>query len=195
MGLHFEALTGAQIAPVIADLAQLRIRVFRDWPYLYDGSAEYEARYLRVYQDNPHAIVVAARDGDTLVGAATGLPLQDADTEFQDAFRSADMQLSEVFYCAESVLLPAFRGQGAGHSFFDHREAHARALGLRKVCFCAVGRPADHPARPDDYRPLDPFWRARGYAPVPGICASFHWRDLGDSDESAKTLQFWMKHL
>ena len=193
MSLRFESLTGEAIAPIIEGLAALRIRVFRDWPYLYDGDADYEASYLRVYQDNPRAVIAAAFDDDRLVGAATGLPLADADPEFQAAFDG--QEISDIFYCAESVLLPGYRGQGAGHRFFDLREEHARGLGFRRACFCGVIRPENHPARPADYRPLDGFWRTRGYAPMPGVTARFGWRDIGAKEETEKPMQFWMKEL
>ena len=195
MSLRCLALSGADIDPVIEGLAALRIRVFRDWPYLYDGDLDYERGYLRVYRDNPRAVVVAAFDGAALVGAATGLPMADADDEFAAAFADSAQDMSQIFYCAESVLLAQYRRQGAGHLFFDLREAHARALGLRVVAFCSVVRPHDHPARPASYTPLDGFWRKRGYAPLPGVVAQFHWRDVGQQDESAKPLQFWMKRL
>ncbi|MDD7969624.1 GNAT family N-acetyltransferase [Roseinatronobacter alkalisoli] len=195
MNLRFLSLSGAQAGPVIDGLAALRIRVFRDWPYLYDGDAAYERAYLLVYADNPRAVIAAAFDGETLVGAATGLPMADADPEFAAAFAGSGHDLSQIFYCAESVLLPAYRGQGAGHRFFDLRETHARALGLRFAAFCSVVRPADHPARPAAYTPLDGFWRKRGYTPLKGIVAQFHWRDVGEDAETAKSLQFWMKQL
>ena len=41
--MHFEIIQGPAIEPHIDDLARLRISVFRDFPYLYDGSHEYEA--------------------------------------------------------------------------------------------------------------------------------------------------------
>lgn len=195
MSLRFEALTGAAIGSVIDGLAQLRIRVFHDWPYLYQGDLAYERGYLAVYRDNPRAIVAAAFDGDRLVGAATGLPMVDADVEFRAAFDGTDHDPAQVFYCAESVLLPEYRGQGAGHRFFDLREGQARALGLRYAAFCSVKRPDDHPARPESYRPLDGFWRKRGYAPVPGVVAQFTWRDIGEDAETAKPLQVWMRAL
>jgi len=103
--------------------------------------------------------------------------------------------LDDVFYCAESVLLPAYRGHGIGHRFFDIREAHARRLGFSKCCFCGVDRPADHSKRPATYRPLDDFWRARGYAPLEGAVAQFKWKDIGQTDETAKPLQFWIREL
>ena len=35
-------LTGDAVAGALDDLARLRIAVFRDWPYLYDGDVAYE---------------------------------------------------------------------------------------------------------------------------------------------------------
>jgi hypothetical protein len=46
MSLSFREFAGTEIAGVVDDLARLRVTVFRDWPYLYDGDAEYERRYL-----------------------------------------------------------------------------------------------------------------------------------------------------
>ena len=42
-----KTLTGAAITPYLPTLARLRISVFRDWPYLYDGATSYEGEYLR----------------------------------------------------------------------------------------------------------------------------------------------------
>ena len=189
-----ETLTGAAATAVLDDVARLRIAVFRDWPYLYDGDAAYEQDYLRAYT-NPGAVIVTARDGagGPIIGAATGAPMEHHAADFAAAFAGRPEPLSEIFYCAESVLLPGFRGRGLGHAFFDAREAHARALGFRWSAFCSVIRPADHPARPAGYQPLDAFWRKRGYAPLPGVIARFRWRDVGAAEDTAKPLQFWMR--
>lgn len=194
MSVAVRVLTGDALADALPDVARLRIDVFRDWPYLYDGDADYERDYLRAYQ-SPGAVVVAAMDGDRIVGAATGAPMFDHAADFGAAFADRPEPLSDIFYCAESVLLRAYRGHGLGHAFFDAREDHARALGARWSAFCSVIRPADHPMRPADYWPLDAFWRKRGYAPLPDVVAQFAWKDLGQATETEKTLQFWMKPL
>ena len=193
--IRVEPLTGPALDAALDDVARLRIAVFRDWPYLYDGDAAYERRYLESYRSSPGAIVVGAFDGETLIGAATGTPMMDHADEFAAAFEGTDLDLSTVFYCAESVLLPAYRGQGLGHAFFDRREAHARALGYTRTAFCGVQRPADHPLRPAAYRPLDAFWRKRGYAPLPGVIAHFRWKDIDQSGETDHPLQFWLRAL
>lgn len=187
-------LTGDGLTAALGELARLRIAVFRDWPYLYDGDEAYEREYLRAYAA-PGAVVVAAMDGDRMVGAATGAPMEHHASDFAAAFAGRPEALEDIYYCAELVLLPEYRGHGLGHAFFDGREAQGRALGRRWSAFCSVIRPDDHPARPADYRPLDGFWRKRGYAPLPGVTAQFRWRDLGEAEETAKPLQFWIKPL
>ncbi len=195
MSLDVRPLTGDALDAALDDVARLRIAVFRDFPYLYDGDVAYERRYLQPYRDSADAIVVGAFDGARLVGAATAAPLEDHAGDFAAAFDGTGLALEDIWYCAESVLLPAYRGHGIGHRFFDLREAQGRALGRRHSAFCAVMRPADHPARPDGYRPLDGFWRKRGYAPLEGVVAEFAWKDLGDAEETRKPLQFWMRDL
>lgn len=194
MTLTTRVLTGPALAAALDDVARLRIEVFRAWPYLYDGDLAYERGYLAAYQA-PGAVVVAALDGDRIVGAATGAPMADHAEDFAAAFSDRPEALADIFYCAESVLLPSYRGRGLGHAFFDAREAHARALGYRFCAFCSVQRPDDHPARPAKYRPLDAFWRKRGYAPLPGVIAAFSWKDLREPHETVKPLQFWMRDL
>ena len=188
-------LTGAALADALVDVARLRIAVFRAFPYLYDGDPAYERRYLQTYRDSADAILIGAFDGDRLVGASTGTPMEDHADDFGAAFSGQDIALGDIFYCAESVLLPDYRGQGIGHAFFDAREAHARQLGRSHSAFCGVVRPADHPLRPADYAPLDPFWRKRGYALVAGAVAQFRWKDIDQPGETDHSLQFWMRRL
>ena len=192
--VRVEALRGDAIAPRLDALARLRIAVFRDWPYLYDGDLGYERDYLAAYAA-PGAVVVGAFHGDAMVGAATAAPLDDHADDFAGAIEAIGRDPSEVYYLAESVLRPDYRGLGIGHRFFDAREAEGRALGRRFAAFCSVIRPNGHPARPADARTHDAFWCGRGYAPIRGAVATFRWRDVGEAEQTAKRLQFWGRPL
>lgn len=194
--VRVESFSGHAARRHIAALAALRIEVFRDFPYLYDGSTTYEENYLRTYVESPDSVVVIAFDRDAVIGASTGLPLAHETANITAPFRAKGCDIGAIFYFGESVLKHAYRGQGLGVAFFEHREAWARRLGrFRHTCFCAVVRPPDHPRRPQGYVPLDSFWRKRGYAPVDGLECTIAWRDRDERAESPKRMQFWMRAI
>jgi GNAT superfamily N-acetyltransferase len=196
MALDVKSLVGEEMKAVLPDLARLRMIVFRDWPYLYDGTLEYEEQYLGKLAAAKGAVCVIARDGDTIVGASTAAPMIEHTEEFAEPFEKAGFDLNDVFYCGESVLLKSHRGHGLGNAFFDHREAHAKKLGgFTYSTFCRVVRPEDHPLKPNDYRPLDAFWAKRGYAPRDGLVANYRWKDIDQADETDHDMQFWLKTL
>lgn len=188
-------LSGPEIGAHAEDVARLRIAVFRDWPYLYDGDVAYERQYVESYGERPGALLVGAFDLGRLVGASTSTPLEDLSAEFAAAFSARGIPRDRVLWGPESVLPPLYRGQGIGHRFFDFREAHARALGRSHVAFASILRPDDHPARPANARSNDAFWRGRGYEPMEGAEVTFEWRDVGDTVETQKRLQVWWRAL
>ncbi len=193
--IRVERRSGAALIPYIPDLARLRIEVFRDFPYLYDGDLDYEKKYLQTYIDKPDSVMVLALDGDRVVGASTALPMRDETKELQRPFTEHGYDLNEVFYCSESVLDKNYRGKGIGVRFFEEREAHAEALGgFKFITFCCVERPADHPRRPADYVPLDAFWNKRGYFKHPELRTEYLWKDLDDAEETLKPMTFWLNH-
>lgn len=193
--MEVRRLARAEAEAAFDDLARLRITVFRDFPYLYDGDIDYERRYLATYMQSPGAVVIGAFDGDRLVGAATASPLADHFEEFAASFVARGLDVDSTFYFGESVLEKPYRGRGVGVRFFEERERAAAEAGFSRCVFSAVVRPADHPMRPPDYEPLDTFWRRRGYAPMDGVETGFSWCDVGDEHETLKPMAFWQRHL
>ena len=193
--LRFETLRGDALHPVLPALARLRTTVFRDWPYLYEGSAEFETDYLRAYAECAGAAVIVAFDGEEAVGAATCEPMADTHLFVRQAFILAGLHPQNFCYFGESVLLKPYRGQGAGVRFFELREAHARSLGARFATFCAVIRDPADPRRPAGHTPLDAFWGKRGYTHYPDLACDMDWRETGNDGEVPHRLSFWMKSL
>lgn len=192
--MQVKIVHGETVTPHIADLARLRIEVFRAFPYLYEGSEDYETSYLATYARSPESLFVLAIDGERIVGASTGVPMTDASDEFKAPFLAAGIDPQQVFYFGESVLSSSYRGRGLGVRFFEEREAYARRLGRFDWCaFCAVERPKDHPLRPAGYAPLDEFWGRRGYAQRADLRTMLAWQDIGEEDETEKPMSFWLK--
>lgn len=193
--LRIERVVGADLRRHLDAVAALRIAVFRDWPYLYEGDAAYEREYLDAYALSADSLFVLAFDGDRIVGASTGLPLADDSAEFREPFDAAGIDAHRVFYFGESVLLPAYRRQGVGHAFFDHREAHARGLGrFDLAAFCAVDRDPADPRCPAGHRDNDAFWAKRGYVRQPGMTMRLHWNEI-DRGDIEHALTFWTRRL
>lgn len=198
--IRLETVTGGALLPWLPALARLRIAVFREFPYLYDGDAAYEQKYLARYAGTRGAAVVLALAGGDCaggdcVGAATCLPLAEEKANVRAPFEAAGWPIGRVCYFGESVLLAGHRGRGIGVEFFAAREAHAAALGLDLCAFCAVIRPQDHPLRPPGYVGLDAFWQKRGYTPRPDLVCTMAWQDLDQAEETEKQLSFWARSL
>jgi len=192
--LTYHELHGAELEPWLDGLGRLRITVFREYPYLYEGALDYERDYLKTYMAAKDSLVVIVVDQEnTVCGATTCVPLRDEGPEFQQPFLQQNYPVDEVCYFGESILLPHLRGRGIGKEFFRRRERHAQALNAQWTGFCAVDRPEDHPMRPPNYRPLDEFWKAQGYTKDPSMKATFVWKEIGEERESPKTLTFWLK--
>ena len=196
MNISVKRFSGTEAQPYLPDLARLRIEVFREFPYLYDGNLDYERNYLNTYTGVANAVIVVAFDADRVIGASTGLPLAAETDGIRRPFAEHGYDIDEVFYFGESVLEKSYRGRGIGVRFFGEREAHARSLpAIRWTAFCAVQRRHDHPRRPADYVPLDDFWRRRGYEKHPELNTTMSWRDLDEHAASPKPMVFWLKRI
>lgn len=187
------ALSGDAILPWLDAVAELRMTVFREWPYLYAGDVGYERDYLSRYGRSARSVLVLAMVGDALIGASTGLPLADEDPAFQRPFVDLDVAIERVFYFGESIVLPQWRGQGIGHRFFDLRQAHARALGgFDMTAFAAVDRAEQDPRRPPNHRGNEVFWRKRGYVRQPGMTMLLRWNEI-DVGDVPHPMTFWTR--
>ena len=194
--IKIRAFTGSGVKTYIPSLAKLRIDVFKEFPFLYAGDMDYEMRYLKKFTSCKEAIAVIIFDGQKIVGASTGLPLEDESEEIKKTFIEHGSNPADYFYFGESILIQSYRGRGLGHHFFDIREAHVAHLKrFKHICFCTVIRTQNHPRRPSDSMPLETFWKKRGFTEHPHFRGTLSWKDLDEEKETAKPMIFWTKDL
>lgn len=178
----------------LEQMAELRIAIFSTFPYLYDGSLDYEKAYLKKYCANTNSCVVGAFDQNKLIGMSTAIILGDAEPEFKDVLGTQNIPLDQIVYFGESLLQPNYRGQGIGHKFFELREKFAnKVTNLKITAFCAVERDQNDHRKPVGYKPLDEFWLKKGYQKQPHLKTSFEWKEVGSPLPTKQVLTFWMK--
>ncbi len=190
-----QLLAGAAIADVLDDLATLRLDIFREYPYLYQGRRDDELAYLGSYAAADDACVILVRDGSTVVGAVTGMPLVHEDAQLRGAFAGTTQPLDELYYVGELLFLPDYRNCGLGGKLLARLESHPRSLGRYSRLICAtVERPADHPLRPPGYIPITRFLARTGFSLLPGVTTRFIWRET-DGVRRDHPMRFWSKGL
>ena len=195
--ISYKSLIGAEISAWIIPLAELRIKVFRDWPYLYSGTIEHEKIYLNRYEKVEKSFVILALDGANVIGASSCIWLpEESDQEIKKTFKERNFNLNDVVYFGESILLSEYRGLGIGSKFMEAREEFAKRVCHAKfAAFCSVIRPEDHPLKPKNYRSLENFWKRRNFIKQENMFCKMTWNDIDQSFDTEKQLQFWIKSL
>lgn len=195
-GLELKSLSGPEAQKYISELAQLRMRVFQEYPYLYEGDYEYEKQYLQRYFSCPESFVLVVLDEGRLVGATTAIPLSKESEEFQAQYRVLDLNPEQIYYFGESALLPEYRGLGLGKEFMRLREEQAQKANRYRFCsFCGVHRDPEDPRRPKHYRPLDTFWKAQGFERMKNGFTTIAWKEIGEQHATPKAMQIWIKPI
>ena len=189
--LTFDVLQD-DFGPALDEVARLRLELFREFPFLYEGTAESEAEYLRTYALAPGALLVLARDGERVVGACTAVPLEHEVEELQAPFRAAGLDPAQVLYIGEALLETEYQSRGLGGELLDRAEAQAAALNLPLIAAAMVQRPADHPLMPAGWRSPRKFVERRGYVMRPELDTTLTWQEVGEAQPSPKPMRFWV---
>jgi hypothetical protein len=185
-----------EINDIIEELGRLRIEIFREFPYLYDGNLDYEKEYLKTYSKASSSMILVVFDQNQIIGASSCLKLIEETPEVILPFIKANFDLNSIVYFGESLLKSSYRGQGIGKVFFEEREKHALTFQeITTACFCAVKREHDHPLKPHEYIPLDNFWNQRNYSKQASLISEFEWKDTNENQPSIKIMEYWTKQL
>ena len=203
MSFNTQLFTGPEILPHIDALAKLRIQIFREYPYIYDGDMAYEQHYLNKFVSAKDSFIAVLFESEKqqnpqkdnkVIGALTGLPLSLEDTHLKKPWRDGQQKIENIYYFSEILLLPEYRGKGLGRKLFEQGEAWvADKKSFAYFTLATVIRPNDHQLRPTGYQSLDPFWQRLGYQPRYDLIATIPWQDLNEAQESHKPMLFWEK--
>ena len=192
--VKIETLRGREIIPYIHKIAALRIAIFREYPYLYEGDMSYEERYLLMYSRTDDAMLVIVEDNHEVVGAITGLPLTESMEEIKGLFIEKNIPAERIFYLGEIMLLREFRSKNIGYMLYQQFERAVKELKFyEKIALCEVVRTKNDLRKPGDYKSLNSFWNRQGYVKHPNLVADFSWKEIGTIEETKHPMVFWIK--
>lgn len=195
MVISANLLTGLSVEGCLDDLASLRINIFKEYPYLYDGFPEDELKYLRLYMETPDAFVISVKDSGRMIGAATGVPLCYEHEGLVAPFIGTSYSVDELFYVGEVLFYQECRDRGLGLNLLKQIEEYVRTLGSYRYLTCAtVVRPDNHPLYPENYVKIDKFLTRTGFNILPDVTSNFVWQET-DGVMRDHLMQFWIKEL
>ena len=178
------------------EVANLRINVFSEYPYLYQGTMESEKLYLKHYLSQSNIILVLIKLDNQTIGAVLGSPLEGMGEKYVTPFLNKGLCVNTIYYLGDIILKKEYRGKGLGGQLYAQFEAVLNDLGgYKNLTICEIATSEDDPLRPNTYFSLDNFWKKRGYEKRPDICLASSWKKIGDSKETDHKLVFSIKQI
>lgn len=189
-------LVGDQMKPALPYLADFRLTSFREYPYLYDGTLEEEQAYCKDLMTFAHAAIAVAYQGDQVVGLLSGASLIPFSSHFGevDGFKTSGYDPGKMYYFAEIIVLPEYRGRGLGRRLFQEFEAWVVSQGYTHGCFISESYDM-HPLKPKNYREHDIQWRSMRYEKV-NVSVTYSWNTIqpdGSSRLQEHVMPYWVK--
>ena len=193
--LELRALEGPVAARWLDDIVRIRVELYREFPYLYDGDAAREALCLRTYLECGEAVFLAAFDGDRMAGFSSSIPLAMEDEALTEPFRRAGLDPADYLYIGEMLVEAPWRSWKLLWEHKKYHEARARALHLKYVAMVTVDRAENHPLRPRRYKPLEHIIHYCGYEKIRDLSVSMRWPRADSGSERANRLSVWRRRV
>ena len=194
-GIEIKVIQGMDARQYLNDIAEMRIVMFKEFPYLYDGSIEDERQYLEGYFKSETSTIILVFDGDEVVAFSSVISLADEMDEIKQPFIDKGLPLDEYAYIGEMMIKPEYRQQGLLYRLKEKQEAIIREHRYQNVIFMTVYRDQDHIARPHNYKDPAIVWRHFGYEILPNMRIEMPWQRVDTGKEEMNYLDVWYKKL
>ena len=192
--MEIVVIKGKEVRKYLDDIAYLRVTIFREWPYLYDGDLDSEKKYMVGYATSDEGIYAIAKDNGKVVGAVTGLPVCDYLDEIKAPFLKEGITMDGVFYLGEMLLLKEYRGKSLGKQMHQEFERLVKEK-YQKIILCEIHRMKNDPRKPPSYYTLDSFWDQLGYRKLPNWEVHFSYKEIESAKETPHPMHFREKSL
>lgn len=185
------------VPSILHFVSELRIKFFRDYPYLYEGNLKEEMNYLNWFSKLQDTQIVVAYQGDKPIGFLTGTAFIDFNEHFSGStaiFKNAGLNPTDFYYFSEIIILPEHRGKNISKKLFKVLENYATQKGYKAACLVNESY-SFHPLKPSNYKSLDSYFQHLGYHSTP-LIIHYTWPTLqkdGSSSNQEHSLRYWIK--
>lgn len=191
---------GNEVNSIVDNISKMRINEFRNFPYMYDGSLEYERLYFQEFCKDPNSLIVCIFDDSKLIATATSIPLlSNADIldNVASKFIAQSLDPKTFFYSGEFIVLQKYRQNGLCKNLLYSVESLAKTLGFTNLCIATVCRSKDDPRRPVSYVDSDVVWKSLGFE-ITNIKTSYPWPTIQPNQLTVTVnneMIFWTKEM
>lgn len=177
-------------------IAHLRITIFKEFPYLYEGDLKYEQDYLKKFIDTPDSLICIAFEDEKPIGALTALPLKNEEPSIRQAFEKQGLSIEKTYYFSEILILPEYRLLGLGYMMYRLSENLVLQKNkYKQLSFAAIEREENHPKKPENYASPYSFFKRIGYTQNRELVCHIAWKEIGETEATPKALIFWTKEI
>ncbi|MCI5052766.1 MAG: GNAT family N-acetyltransferase [Simkaniaceae bacterium] len=176
-----------ELGPNSTQFANLCHEAFAQPPYSYEPDLEYEAEYLKFYENSDNSIFILAKEGEEIVGAITGIPVAESFDECREAFEQMGVDYTGMYYLGELVIKTSHQEKGIGSKLYDAFEKFAREKGYRSITACTL-------VNGEKYF-MDRAIQKRGFKRIENFVVPFEWKNIGADEITMHPMQFWVKEL
>lgn len=156
-----ELLAGADIEPYVEQIVDFRLKYFRVFPYLCEGTREEEMASVRRYIDSStgHALVLKD-EHENFGGFLTGISINES--IYADEFKAVLPYPEKTFYIGEMIFAESFRGKDGIQKCLEYFYLISK-MGYEHVCCISVQRADDHPLKPAKYCNVSSLCKVLGF--------------------------------
>lgn len=184
--MDLEIIKGKDIQRYFEPFTQLRMAFYRDYPYLYAGNKEFERKYFSMFTTHEDSRLIVAKEEDKIVGAILGAPLKATAEEVQRPYKEQGKSIDTIYYLGDILVQKDHRDQGIGSALYEEFESIIRSMKkYQEIDLYEIARSDEHPRKPKDYKPIEDFWKKRGYTQASDLKAEFAWKEIGEKQESS----------
>lgn len=181
------------------DIAHMRLTLFKEFPYLYEGDEEGEREYLESYFNADTACLILLYDQGEIVGFSSGVGLHEEMPDIQKPFARHGLNTQDYYYVGEVMLKAPYQKKGLTKIFQEHHNWHIQNLKARgegnfsKLTLMTVVRPDDHPLYPEGYEPIDGILNHFGFQKSDTLFVHLPWSQVDQEEVVDHTLNIWIK--